>query len=249
MKTIAVYGCSHSSDDFGAVGNTKGKPWCKHLAEKFDFKLIQRASPGANVGMYIDKLLYDLEEHEIDGVICQISGATRLTLGFRHWDNKEWQWEEDKEHNGGVKHIGMYTWHNIQSDKKFGTPFMDHFKPNYPTQNIHKFIFREIALSNWMKNYSNQNLMNFITICNKFNKKLLAFSWNEPLKSSYLLPQYRWILDDVTYIEQNCMNEGGFFEENNISPVPGDGHYDSEAHLRLCNEYLSGTFEKWYNSL
>ena len=232
MKKVATYGCSHNCTEFGGA-------WGHQLTEKLGVSGEWNSAPGHNLGMHPEILLNNLKNNKYDLIVLQLSSHTRLTTGFRHFDDHNWQWHEFPDNNSArYRDIGMYSWHSRFDDTAFGTPDLDHFKPKYETKGIHQFMMSEIVLSNWNRYHSNHLLWLFTSLCKQFNTKLFVFSWYDPM-STYVLPEWKWMLEEFEYIEQSVVGDkDGFFIKNNINAIPGDAHYDYDAHNRLVNEYL-----------
>lgn len=243
-NTLAVYGCSHSTDHYGV-------PYGHFLAEKLGMNLHLRAASGGNVGNHLEKLNFDLQNEKIDVVLLQLSQYFRWTTGFRHFDDKNWQWEQDKTGNGArFKHIGMYTWRMRDEDFPIDSPLMDHFKPDYPVSGMHKFVTHEIVTSNWMRYQACYDLFVFSSLCKKFNKPLFVFSWDYPLNAKennnftyedhgYLVPEWEHLLKDFGFIEQPVVNKGGFFTVKGFKTKEGDlTHYGTDANEALAIDFI-----------
>ena len=106
-------------------------------------------------------------------------------------------------------------------------------------------MVQEIVMSKWNHHHANHLLWLFISLCKQYNTRLFVFSWFEPM-SSYILPEWRWMLDEVGYIEQSVSGEKeGYFTVNSIPAIKGDGHWDREAHDKLVEGYLMEPITKY----
>ena len=228
-KILAAYGCSNS-------GTSYGTSWPEFLSGKLGYKLYRRSAPGANVGMHLEKLNYDLQNEKIDLVVLQLSSYERLTLGLAHFDNEE-HLEYPSEDGNRFKNIGCYTY-GCQTDDD---NFRDFDIKSKDSKEIHQFMFYDIQASNWMKPFANQQLYTFISLCKQYNKKLFIFSWFQDVED-YILPEWRHMLDGVGFINKEAE---GWFNENGIDCIPNDGHYDTNAHERLTNEFLFDPIYKY----
>lgn len=72
---IAAIGCSHS------YGYSK-KSWPNHLAELLNAEVVIGSSPGAGIGIGVDKLCFILENNKIDHVFFQTPSDLRFCIGM-----------------------------------------------------------------------------------------------------------------------------------------------------------------------
>lgn len=230
-KTIAAYGCSNT-------GTAYGTPWAEFLAEKLNHKLILRSSPGANVGMHLEKLNYDLKNSDIDLVVLQLSSWFRLTLGLAHWDYREDEYLSTED-GFRFQDIGFYTFGGQDDDHNF----KEWDIKGDGISGIHQFMTYNVQASSWMKRFANQQLYTFISLCKQYNKKLFIYPWYEFLINEYVVPEWSHMLEGVGYVNQHAED---WFKKNKIDCIPNDGHFGTEAHRRLVDEFLYDKIKTFY---
>lgn len=247
MSKLAAYGCSHTGTYFGT-------PWAEFLAEKMDMELFLRSSPGGNVGNHLDKLNVDLQNEDIDLIVLQLSQYFRLTLGFKHHENRV----PLNPHEDGFTfgNLGYYTFAADSDDSVFSSNLRFEL-PKY-AKGIHRFIAENIVTSNWMREFAMQQLYTFVSLCREYDKPVYIFSWDEPMtndprykKGSYINND-RWlhILDynKLSYLNQSLNGYEGWFKKNDIKPLP-DGHYGTEAHKAFVDEVLYDRVKDFYTNI
>jgi hypothetical protein len=237
MKVLAAYGCSHS-------GTGYGDSWNKILAERMGMKHYRRSAPGSNLGQHLDKLNYDLQNEQIDLVVLQLSQFFRLTLGMSELEDMDHEYRptEDGFRFGNT---GAFTYAGAEDDEVFDQCFGLKLSDEY--KGIQKFFARYILPTTWMRRFCNQQLYTFISLCKQYNKPLYIFSWYEPIKARYVMPEWHHMLEGVGFWEQSTDGYEGWFHENKIPCVPNDGHYSTSAHQRLVDEVLYDKVNTFYN--
>lgn len=73
---IAAIGCSHA-----ATGSYIDEPWPNKLSKMLNSELILGSSPGAGIGIGVDKLAFILDNHKVDYVIFQAPADLRFCIG------------------------------------------------------------------------------------------------------------------------------------------------------------------------
>ena len=221
---IGVQGCSHSSDAYG-------HPWHYYLGQKYSSEIKFGASSGSGNEINIEKVKMLLNRYpDMDTFILQLTDPTRFDFGI---DNVDYEWEfRDKELNNLRHHTIRLT--NDDEDLK------NHFKKSYE---IHNFFKNHVLTSDINQKYKIfHTLMSIQYICDFYKVKLIIFSWYVDLQSLAKEIGYDEIIKKMNLLEETVNK---FIELNNIQGIPDNGHYGSESHERIFNEYIEPQIKKY----
>jgi hypothetical protein len=72
-------------------------------------------------------------------------------------------------------------------------------------------------------------------LANHYNKKIIFMSWFVDLKELAQSVGYENIIKDLTILDGYVQ---GFINKNKIPSIPQNGHYDTDAHEIIFNDYI-----------
>ena len=221
---ICVQGCSHSSDVYG-------HPWHYYLGQKYSADIRFGSSSGSGNEINIEKVKMLINRYpDMKLFILQLTDPTRFDIGI---DNVDYEWEYRDRELGNLRH---YTIRLTNDDDELKR----HFKNSY---HIHDFFKNHVLTSDLNQKYKIfHTLMSIQHICNFYGVKLIIFSWYIDLQSLAKEIGYGEIIEKMNILT-GTVND--FINDNNIIGIPGNGHYDSEAHKRIFEEYLSPQLIKY----
>lgn len=230
-KNLATLGCSHSSDIWGTS-------WPDYLASSLDYNLIRAASPGAGNGFYTEKLNHILQNNNIDLVVIQLTEPSRVVLGLTSAEQLSGTEINNLNDPNSFGNLGGYTW-NVVSNESNIKRITGH------TIVIDDFFYREVSTSKWVDYKLLHDICAMQYMCDSFNVPCIFWSWFCPMEEMFL-PQYSWLENKINYVN-NCAST--YIKNNKIQCIIGDSHYDSNAHARLCDEWLVPAVKIIYSSL
>ena len=73
-------------------------------------------------------------------------------------------------------------------------------------------------------------------VCNFYDVKIIFISWFVDLQSLAKEIGYSDILDKMNVLKGTVTD---FIDKNKIMGIPGNGHYGSEEHKRIFEEYIN----------
>ena len=243
---LITAGCSNSSRVFGT-------PWSDFLMQRLDVpsdNFMTLAAAGAGVGNYADRVMSVLANRTKSLVIVQVTDLRRLTLGLRILDGDREQPSEGLWFNK----VGTYTWayegeknHFNFSNKLHGGITDNELTSMNISRETCDFISKEIVMSDYTLRTSLMSLYALKQACDMTDSYLLLFPWFQNWNQMWAYVEYPY--NKFSYIEQSA---DSFLYKRNFPYVEKDckrgGHYGSEAHRVLCDEYiipkLKSLFEK-----
>ena len=215
---IGVQGCSHSSD-------TYGHPWHYYLGQQYGADIKFGASSGSGNEINIEKVKMLINRYlDMKTFILQLTDPSRLDFGI---DNIDYDWEyRDKE----LRNLRHHTVRLNNSDDEL----KNHFKNDYE---IHDFFKNHVLTSDLNVKYKIfHTLMSIQYICNFYDVKVIFISWFVDLQSLAKEIGYSDILDKMNVLKGTVTD---FIDKNKIMGIPGNGHYGSEEHKRIFEEYIN----------
>lgn len=223
MLKIATLGCSHSSDIWGLS-------WADWLAKSLNKELLRAASPGAGNAFYLEKLHAIIKQPEVDLIVIQLTSPERIVLGSTY------QQKNIEGYNSGYtfNSIGCQTWTAYHNNEHI-------LKNTGEDINIDKIWAREVAFSNWVYYKFNQDIALMQLLCDQFNKKCIFWSWFIPMENAFA-PEYNWLKRKISWVPGCSMT---WLKKEFPFAKTDNGHYDSEAHRKLTEEWLFPEIKKF----
>lgn len=228
---IGAIGCSNSSYGWG-------NPWHYYMGQALNAEIIHASSPGAGNEMNIEKMRHILEEYKPEYMVCQLTQVLRLVMGVWNWikaDGEEDYYNPPSHNYQHLNHShlfldqGYYTFNADFNNGNLKQMFGQALKPD-------DFIINYSVPSNYNLHYKVfQTMMIMQHLCDMNNCKLLFFSWFDELDDLAKKSKYESVLKTFNYIPGNVND---YTRANQILPIPGDGHFRSEEHKRIYDEFL-----------
>jgi hypothetical protein len=221
---IGVQGCSHSSD-------TYGHPWHHYLGEKYGADIKYGASSGSGNEINIEKVKMLINRYpDMKIFILQLTDPTRFDFGI---DNIDYEWEYRDKELGNLRHHTIRLNNNDDELKK-------HFINDY---RIHDFFKNHVLASGLNQKYKIfHTMMSIQHICDFYGIKLIFMSWFVDLQLLANEINYGDVLDKMNVLDGSVVN---FIHKNNIQGIPNNGHYGSEEHKRIFDEYINPQLSNW----
>lgn len=221
---IGVQGCSHSSD-------TYGHPWHYYLGQEYSADIKYGASSGSGNEINIEKVKMLINRYpDMRTFIIQLTDPSRFDFGI---DNIDFEWEYRDKELGDLRHFTVRFNNDDDELKKY-------FKNDYK---IHDFFKSHVLMSDLNQKYKIfHTLMSIQHICDFYNIKIIFVSWFIDLQSLAKEIGYSDILDKMNILKGSVTD---FINENNIQGIPGNGHYGSEEHKRIFEEYINPQLKKY----
>jgi hypothetical protein len=72
-------------------------------------------------------------------------------------------------------------------------------------------------------------------LCDIHNVKLIFFSWFNNLEELSQNSGHEKTIERMNVIPSSVFD---FTQKNDIKPIPSDGHFDSDAHERIFEEFI-----------
>lgn len=215
---IGVQGCSHSSD-------TYGHPWHYYLGEKYKAEIKYGASSGSGNEINIEKVKMLINRYpDMEVFIVQLTDPTRFDFGI---DNIDYEWEFRDKELGNLRH---HTIRLNNDDSELKKHFINDYK-------IHDFFINHVLISDLNHKYKIfHTMMSIQHICDFYNVKLIFISWFIDLQSLAAEIGYLDILKKMNVLKGSVTN---FIDKNKIEGIPNNGHYGSEAHKKIFDEYIN----------
>lgn len=220
---IGVGGCSHSSHDYG-------DPWHEFMRRKLGSKIIVSSTSGGGNEINVEKIKYILDtEPDLDFFVLQLTEPSRFVFGmedFNHSHEKTDCVLAKSTYFNGVKYYTAIGNNNNQRlkertniDVKFDQLFKNHiYVSDYNTK--YKFL---------------HTLMSIQHLANHYNKKIIFFSWFVDVKEMAQSVGYQHIIEKMTILNGNVMD---FIKKNKIKSIPKNGHYGTDSHEIIFNDYI-----------
>jgi len=215
---IGVQGCSHSSD-------TYGHPWHYYLGQEYGADIKFGASSGSGNEINVEKVKMLINRYpDMKTFILQLTDPSRLDFGI---DNFDFDWEYRDKELGDLRHYTIRLNNDDDELKK-------HFKDGYE---VHNFFKNHVLTSDLNIKYKIfHTLMSIQYICNFYEVKIIFISWFVDLQLLAKEIGYGDILDKMNLLK-GSVND--FINDNNIKGIPDNGHYGSEEHKRIFEEYIN----------
>jgi hypothetical protein len=217
---IGAGGCSHSS--FGW-----GDPWHVFMGEDYDSEIISYSSSGAGNEMNIEKIKSILENNELDFLVCQLTEPARFVVGTTKEERNEGL------HSSNIfQDLFYYTFNahhnNNHLERLFGKEY-----------DVDDFLLQNVITSDFNLNYKIFHTMLTIKqLCEIYNVEVYFFSWYVDLKKMAIKSNYTNIIDKLNIMDGVVMD---FISERKLQPF--DGHYDSEIHRVIYNDFIKPQLE------
>lgn len=218
---IGVAGCSNSS-------NSWGKPWHYFVGKHFNAEIIPSFSQGAGNEINIEKVKYILENNQLDYFIYQITEPSRLVVGL---DNVEFNTSSSNSLFDGFafKNIPTYTFNIVENNENIKILTGKDY-------NVDEFFLGHVMTSEFNLNYKVfHTLMIIQYLCDFYNVKLIMFSWFDDIFELSKKSGYEFVVNKMNIISDFVFK---YTNENNIEPIPNDGHFDTEGHRKIFEGYL-----------
>lgn len=228
---IATVGCSHSS-------YYAGNPWPIYLKDLLNCDLDMAYSSGAGNEMNIEKVKLLLDKTP-SLLIVQLTDPARLTMPIANFDNHN-PWPSKPLSDK----TSLTNSHHIEENCYYT------FNPHENEKNLYKLINKKVTVDKFIIDHvltSNHNLYNKVlhTMCamafmaNQKNIPIVFFSWVVDIYEIISEIRYNDIFEHIHiipgYVEK-------FTKESKIDPIPfgepGAGHYDENAHKKICEEFI-----------
>lgn len=230
---IGISGCSHSSYNWG-------NPWHYYMAKEFKADVISTCSPGAGNEMNFEKMRYIIETYNPDYFIFQLSDPSRLVMGINNW-----VYEHEGNRNQMLPNLNLYeqmTHSQFFKDLCFYT-----FNAHENEKNLEKIFEKKLPVDDFMINHVITSTYNieykvFMTmcaikfICDFYGIPLIFFSWFVDINELSKKSGYTNILEKMNIVP-GCVID--FINDNKLEAIPGDGHYGSDEHRKIYQEYLN----------
>lgn len=219
---IGIAGCSNSTYIWG-------NPWHYYMGKEFNAHIIEASSPGAGTEMNIEKIKYILETHsDLDLMVVQITEPSRLVVGIESIPGLELTTKLDST-GSGFKDAYYYTFNSARNDDNLEKMFNKRYS-------VDEFILKHVITSEYNLAYKVfHTLMSIQYLCDTFQKPVIFFSWFVDLYELATRYGYKRIIDNMNVMKSFVLQ---FIWDNNISVIPNNGHYASDAHQRIFKEYL-----------
>jgi len=223
-QVLLAVGDSHCTDLYG-------QSWADHLAALKNYKLVRAGSAGAGNAYYIEKLHYALKNNKVDLCVIQLSEPTRIVTGFKAYERPGFENSLDNQHS--INDIGCYTWNAYNNDRNF--------KSLLGTDtSVDEVWIPQVSLSKWVDYKVMQDVMTMQYLCETFNTPCVFWSWFVPMENLFIEP-YSWLKEKIKWIPYAGNN---WYRDNNVKSIPNDGHFGTEANLRLTKEWLIPELDK-----
>ncbi len=220
---IGVGGCSHSSSAYGY-------PWHKFMGRKLDAEIIKSSTSGGGNETNIEKVRYIFKNNpDLDFFVLQLTEPSRFVFGMDDFDNshekKSCHLDSPTAFNG-VKYYTAIGGNNNDRLKK---------RTNIDT-NFDMLFKNHIYISDYNTTYKFlHTLMSLQFLANHYNKKIIFMSWFVDVKELAQSVGYEDIIKDMTILDGYVQ---GFINKNKIPSIPQNGHYDTDAHEIIFNDYI-----------
>lgn len=234
---IGVTGCSNSNEAWG-------NPWWKYMGNKFNADIISSSSPGGGNEMNIEKMKYILENNQdLDYFVVQLTQSGRMVVGLNDWYDENFR----NQHYGfNIKSKTHDDKWRLHSPNNFGDVAYYSFNNHNNEQNLKRLLRKDVKIDDLLINHffmTDYNLnykifhtmMNMQYLCDLHNVKLIFFSWFNNLEE---LSQNSGHVETIQRMNVIPSSVFDFTQKNDIKPIPSDGHFDSEAHERIFEEFI-----------
>jgi len=220
---IGVGGCSHSSSAYGY-------PWHKFMGRKYSAEVIKSSTSGGGNETNVEKIKYIFDTHpDLDFFILQLTEPSRFVFGMEDFNSVNERNDCYLDNPTTFKGVKYYTAIGRRNDErlkkrtnidvKFDNLFMNHiYVSDYNTK--YKFL---------------HTIMSIQYLANHYNKKIIFMSWFVDLKELAQSVGYENIIKDLTILDGYVQ---GFINKNKIPSIPQNGHYDTDAHEIIFNDYI-----------
>lgn len=243
---LITAGCSNSSRVFGT-------PWSDFLAERFNVpssNFMTLAVAGAGVSNYVDRVMSILSSRTGSLVIVQVTDPRRLGLGLRVLDGPR----KNPYESVWFNNVGNYTW-TYTGDKNWynfsnnfnGAITAEESKSLDIDEKTCEFISKEIVMSDFTLHSSLMYLHALKSACDMTSSYLLLFPWFQNWDEMWHPVEYP--NEGFNFIEQGAdhflFTRGFKYIEKDVGR---GGHYRSDAHKVLANEYLVPKLRELFES-
>jgi hypothetical protein len=234
---IGVTGCSNSHTAWG-------NPWWYFLGKKFDAEIISSSSPGGGNEMNIEKMKYILEENsDLDYFVVQLTQSGRMVVGLNDWYDEN---AKNIHHGFKMKSFELDTKFLLHASNGFNGVAYYSFNNHNNENNLKRLLKKDVEIDDlliehfFMSNYNINykifhTMMSMQHLCDAHNVKLIFFSWFNSLEELSQNSGHQKTLERMNVLPGNVFD---FTKEKNIKPIPEDGHFDSEAHERIFEEFI-----------
>jgi hypothetical protein len=220
---IGVGGCSHSSSGYGY-------PWHKFMGRKLGADIIKSSNSGGCNESNVEKVKYIFDKNpDLDFFVLQLTEPSRFVFGMDDFNDSSEKTScilDNPTTFNGVKYYTAIGRGNDERIKK---------RTNIDT-NFDKLFKNHIYISDYNTKYKFlHTIMSIQYLANHYNKKIIFISWFVDVKELAQSIGYENIIKDITILDGYVQD---FIEKNKIPSIPQNGHYDTDAHEIIFNNYI-----------
>jgi hypothetical protein len=220
---IGVGGCSHSSTGYGY-------PWHKFMGQKYSAEIIKSSTSGGGNEANVEKIKYIFDNHpDLDFFVLQLTEPSRFVFGMDDFNSLKEKTDcflDNPTTFNGAKYYTAIGGGNDGRLKK---------RTNIDV-NFDKLFKNYIYISDYNTKYKFlHTMMSFQYLANHYNKKIIFMSWFVDVAELAQSVGYQDIIKNMTILDGHVQ---GFINKNKIPSIPQNGHYDSEAHEIIFNDYI-----------
>jgi acyl-CoA-binding protein len=245
--TIACVGCSHAN-------SYCLNPWPKQIAKLLNSELILSSSPGAGVGICVDKLAYILSNHSVDHVFFQAPADLRFCIGMNSQISKD----ELDVSSGNAFHDPLLRGNNfytfIMTLKHGNKDALNNMVDKDAQWDAFDEIWGKYFFDNFYETRINfiKNLLQVQNLCKNNNVSYTIFTWHDfPWDNDNLLFQ-AWVkqLDFKNIIRESAINFNKRHNRMNdnefvYKPFSSDGyHLNDVGNFILAKDYILPFYNK-----
>ena len=222
MKIIAG-GCSHSSFLYG-------NQWHYYMGERMDVEIISFSSGASGNEMNIEKIKSLLDKNlDIDILVIQLTEPSRFVFGLNPKRPLKYGDLFYLHSNGLDEGTKYHTFTGHENEEIIKKRF------NYDIK-FDKFFNEQIVLSEYNSKLKIfHTMMTINELCKIYNKKVIFFSWFVDLHMLANEIGYDNIIQDYNILT-GFVKE--FIDDNKIKMNPLNGHYGSEEHKKIFDEFI-----------
>ena len=218
---IGIGGCSHSSTLYG-------NPWWYYMGKDMNADIIPISSGASGNEKNIEKIKYVFETNpNLDFFVYQLTEPARLVVGI---DTNPIDIKKYLNDNGGEVWDPYYTFFGPGNDERLMKRYGIKTK-------FDEFFMNKIMTSDYNMKYKIfHTLMSIQYLADLYGKKIIFFSWFFNLQQLAIESNHTKTIEKMNILKGTVTN---FINKNNIQGIPGNGHYGSEEHKRIFDEYIN----------